>query len=131
MNAREKTTILIADDDDELLHTLGPVISDGGYRVLMASDGEQAIATLRETSVSLILLDLKMPKVDGWDVLAFVKQQFPGIRVVVVTAYGSLTNVIRAKKMGADDFLEKPYDIEEILHTIDRLLHQSTIVASS
>ena len=131
INMSEKITILLADDNDELLPSLGSVLSGAGYCVLMASDGEQAIATLRKASVHLIILDLKMPKVDGWSVLAFVKQQFPNIRVVVFTAYGSIANAIRAKKMGADDFLEKPYDVEEILYTIDRVLHQSSTAVNS
>ena len=86
---------------------------------------------LQGASVQLIILDLKMPKVDGWSVLAFVKQQLPSIKVIVLTAYADLTNAIRAKKMGADDFLEKPYDIDEITHTIDKLLHQSSTAVNS
>ena len=131
INMNKKITILLADDDDELLSPLSAVLSEGGYCVLMASDGEQAIATLREAPVRLILLDLKMPKVDGWSVLAFVKQQFPNIKVVVLTAYGGIANAIRAKKMGADDFLGKPFDLEEILYTIDRVLHQSSTAVNS
>lgn len=125
-NMNKKITILLADDNEELLSTLGTMLSEAGYSVLTVSDGEQAIATLREASVQFIILDLKMPKVDGWTVLAFVKQQFPNIRVLVLTAYGSMATAIRAKKNGADDFLDKPSDVEEILHTVDRILNQSS-----
>ena len=131
MDQNEKITILLADDNDELLRALSIAFSEKGYRVLVASDGEQAIARLRETSVQLIVLDLKMPIVDGWSVLAFVKQEMPSVKVVVITAYGGLANALRAKKMGADDFLDKPYDVEELLHAISRVLHQSSTAINS
>ena len=131
MNMNQKITILIVDDNDELQCSLSSMLSEEGYDILLASDGAQAIARLKEVSVQLIILDLKMPKFDGWSVLAFVKQQFPKIRVVIVTGYGNIANALRAKKMGADDFLEKPYDVEEILYTIDRVLHQSSTAVNS
>lgn len=131
MNMNEKITVLLVDDNEELQRTLSMSLSERGYLVLVASDGEQAIERLREAGIHVVILDVKMPKVDGWSVLAFVKQQLPNIKVVMLTAYGSLSSALRAKKMGADEFLEKPYDVEEILYTIERLLHQSPIAINS
>ncbi|MBI4548220.1 MAG: response regulator [Ignavibacteriae bacterium] len=123
MDPNEKITILLADDNDELLQILSALLSEMGYRVLRARDGEQAIVTLHETTVHLVILDLKMPKVDGWDVLVYVKQQLPSVRVVVLTAYGSKANALRAKEMGADELIQKPFDVGELFSKVNRILN--------
>jgi len=115
-----QATILCVDDNEELQTAMRKTIGDEGYNVILASDGEQAMDKLQKESVHLVLLDLKLPKHDGWEVLSFVKSHFPNIKVFIFTAYGNLTNCIRAKKEGADEFLEKPCDIGEIIHIIKR-----------
>ena len=120
MKNGEPITILFVDDNEELQTTISRTMIDEGYNIILASDGEQAIDKLQKEIVHLVLLDLNIPKIDGWKVLAFVKRQFPNIRVLIFTAYGNLTNSIRAKKEGADEFLEKPFDMGEIINIIKR-----------
>jgi YesN/AraC family two-component response regulator len=85
-------------------------------------DGEEAINILQSQYFDLILLDLTMPKVDGYDVLKFVKEKHPTTKVIMLTAFSELKNAIEAKKLGAEDFVSKPFNYKDLLTTVDRVL---------
>ena len=100
----EKNKILVVDDDYSLRTSLTARLSDEGYDTSPAVDGEEAINILQSQYFDLILLDLTMPKVDGYDVLKFVKEKHPTTKVIMLTAFSELKNAIEAKKLGAEDF---------------------------
>jgi CheY-like chemotaxis protein len=114
--------ILVADDEVSLIHVLKRELSAVGYHVHTAHDGQEAIDTIKRVPIDLIVLDLKMPGVDGFEVLIFVKELYPQIKVIVLTGHSDLGNAIRCKKLGADQFLEKPYNLNELFIEIRRLM---------
>ncbi len=111
-------TILIVEDEKELLMTLAEQLSLEGYEIATAADGEEALAALQKKKFSLVVLDLKLPKVSGFDVLKFLKQKSSQSKVIVLTAYADLKNVTMVKDLGADDVIEKPYELGDLIDAI-------------
>jgi DNA-binding NtrC family response regulator len=93
-----------------------------GYQVTTAEDGQEAINILGSNSFDLILLDIKMPNVDGFEVLKFAKGRQPGTKIIMLTGFADLKNAIESKKLGAEDFVSKPYDLVDLLTTVERVL---------
>ena len=120
----DKSRILVVDDEDPLRTILSSELVSVGYEVSSASDGEEAISMVQNKKFDLVLLDIKMPKVDGFEVLKFIKKGFPGIKVIMLTGFADLKNAIEAKKNGAEDFVSKPYDLVDLLTTIERVLSE-------
>jgi DNA-binding response OmpR family regulator len=114
--------LLIADDDEVLANLLSSHLREKGYSVDSAYAGNQAIDMVKGTRFDLVILDVKMPDVNGFDVLKFIKGNFPSVKVIMLTAYADMINAIKAKRLGADDFIGKPYDLDEIYQTIDKIL---------
>jgi CheY-like chemotaxis protein len=122
----EKQRILVVEDDSPLREMLVQLLTTHGYEVREASSGNDAIPMLHGAEYKLIVLDLKMLYIDGFDVLKFVKSTFPETKVVVLTAYADLTNVQKCRKLGADDVIGKPYNLEYLFKTIERVLKKKT-----
>ncbi|HCV43734.1 MAG TPA: hypothetical protein DGH68_09650 [Bacteroidetes bacterium] len=120
----EKSKILVVDDEDALRTVLSGELVSEGYDVGTASDGDEAIANLQKEKFDLILLDIKMPRMNGFEVLKFVKEKFPKTKVVMLTGFADLKNAIESKKLGAEDFVSKPYDLVDLLTTIERVLSE-------
>lgn len=118
----EKNRILVVDDEDALRTVLSAELEGEGYRVSSAGDGAEAINILRGQIFDLILLDIKMPNVDGFEVLKFVKESQPATKVIMLTGFADLKNAIESKKLGAEDFVSKPYDLVDLLTTVERVL---------
>jgi CheY-like chemotaxis protein len=114
--------ILVVDDEDALRTVLSSELQSEGYSVVSASDGDEAIAVLQQKSFDLVLLDIKMPRVDGFEVLRFLKERYPKTKVIMLTGFADLKNAIESKKLGAEDFVSKPYDLVDLLTTIERVL---------
>ena len=109
-------TILVVDDDEDILDLIERHLSNRGYEVLTAYDGEQAISLLDKLTFDLVITDLKMPKFDGMEVLRKAKEKDPNIEVVILTGHGTMDNVVEAlRDGGAFDYLQKP------LHNIKQL----------
>jgi len=109
-------TILVVDDDEDILDLIERHLSNRGYEVLTAYDGEQAISLLDKLMFDLVITDLKMPKFDGMEVLKKAKEKDPNIEVVILTGHGTMDNVVEAlRDGGAFDYLQKP------LHNIKQL----------
>lgn len=120
-----KNKILVVDDEEALRTVLSAELEGEGYQVSTAGDGEEAIKILGSQQFHLILLDIKMPNVDGFEVLKFVKQQQPSTKVIMLTGFADLKNAIESKKLGAEDFVSKPYDLVDLLTTVERVLGTS------
>ena len=114
--------ILVVDDEDALRTVLSSELEGEGYKVASAADGSEAIEILKKEGFDLILLDIKMPNVDGFEVLKFVKETHPDTKVIMLTGFADLKNAIESKKLGAEDFVSKPYDLVDLLTTVERVL---------
>lgn len=121
------TTILIVDDEANLRKTLVEILSARGYSVLEADDGSSAMSVLEQEIPDLVFCDWRMPKVGGEELLKFLRNQprFASVPVIVITAFGSSHTAIEAVRLGAYDFVTKPFDLDEILLTAERALDHS------
>lgn len=117
-----KNRILVVDDEEALRTVLSSELEGEGYSVRSAADGQEAITHLTGAEFDLVLLDIKMPNVDGFEVLKFVKERHPKTKVVMLTGFADLKNAIESKKLGAEDFVSKPYDLVDLLTTVERVL---------
>ncbi len=120
----DKSRILVVDDEEALRTVLSNELASAGYEVNTAADGDEAIATVQNKKFDLVLLDIKMPKVDGFEVLKFIKKSSPALKVIMLTGFADLKNAIESKKHGAEDFVSKPYDLVDLLTTIERVLSE-------
>ncbi|MEE9289221.1 MAG: response regulator [Bacteroidota bacterium] len=120
----EKKKILVVDDEDALRTVLSGELVGEGYDVETAADGDEAINVIQARTFDLVLLDIKMPKVDGFEVLKFLKSKYPNIKVIMLTGFADLKNAIESKKLGAEDFVSKPYDLVDLLTTIERVVSE-------
>ncbi len=120
----DKNRVLVVDDEDTLRTVLSQELKGEGYDVETASDGQIAIDTIREKTFDLILLDIKMPNVDGFEVLKYIKENHKNLKVIMLTGFADLKNAIESKKLGAEDFVSKPYDLVDLLTTIERVLSE-------
>ena len=115
--------ILIVEDDDNFRTLIADVLSDEGYQVKEAADGLTALQILDESNhIDVVLLDLRLPDISGLDVLEEAIQKNPEIQFIIFSAHGDIQTAIKAVKMGAYDFLEKPVPSERILLTVQRAL---------
>jgi two-component system response regulator AtoC len=117
-----EATILIIDDEQHMRWIIGKAMTKEGYRTEMAASGQEGISAIAESSPDLILLDLKLPDMSGIEVLRRVKQEHPGIPVIMITAHGTVESAIEAMKIGAVDYISKPFDMEELKIVIRRCL---------
>jgi len=117
----KKTKILVVDDQPEVCEVIRLVLKDK-YSIVTAGGAEEAFRYLADNPVRLVLLDIKMPKVDGITVLEQIKEKHPGTEVIVVTAYATIEIMRRAIKLGACGFLMKPFDIDVLINTVDAAL---------
>jgi YesN/AraC family two-component response regulator len=92
--------------------------------VITAADGDEAVGELGKIEFDLVLLDIKMPRMNGFEVLKHIKQNHEKTKVVMLTGFADLKNAIESKKLGADDFVSKPYDLVDLLTTIERVLSE-------
>ena len=120
----KKRSILVVDDEDYLRTVLSSELVNEGYEVRTAPDGDDAIKEMGEASFDLVLLDIKMPRMNGFEVLKHIKEQHGKTKVVMLTGFADLKNAIESKKLGADDFVSKPYDLVDLLTTIERVLSE-------
>jgi len=110
--------VLIADDEANMRWVLERALSKAGYDVETAEDGQLALDRALAERPDLVLVDLKMPKMDGLSVLRALKEHYPDLMIIMMTAHGSTASAIEAMKAGAHDYLMKPFDIEELLITV-------------
>ncbi len=119
-----KARVLIADDEENARLVLSRALELLGYQVEGVSDGRQAMQRLAAASYDVLLLDLRMPEVDGVQVMEYVRQSCPGLAVIVLTAHATLDSAITAVKAGVVDYLLKPQRIAEIEEAVQRALRR-------
>ncbi|MEK6569646.1 MAG: sigma-54 dependent transcriptional regulator [candidate division NC10 bacterium] len=114
--------VLVVDDEQGMREFLTMLLEKQGHRVITAADGEQALQLVAEQTPDLVISDLRMPNVDGIGLLAGVRKQHPELPVILVTAYASSDSTIQAMRLGADDYITKPFRIEEIRLVVEKAL---------
>ncbi len=118
-----KKTILLADDDDNLRRVLEFQLSEAGYKILMAADGAEAFEIFTTNDFDCVITDLRMPKLSGLELLEKIKTVNAETPVVVITAFGEVETAVSAMKAGAFDYVNKPFNRDEILLTLERALN--------
>ena len=118
----EKKQVLIVDDEPNLRKILAAQLSRDGYEVMLAEDGEQGLALLKEHHIDLVVTDLKMPKVDGMMLLREALRESPDLPIVMITAHGTVDTAVEALKLGAFDYLTKPFDKDEVRQVVAKAL---------
>ncbi|HEY7415283.1 MAG TPA: sigma 54-interacting transcriptional regulator, partial [Ktedonobacteraceae bacterium] len=119
--------IVIIDDEPHLPHQFARYLKRQGYEVYVASDGEAGIQQLQRNTIDLVLLDMRLPKLNGLEVLARIRKLDPDIPVVILTAYGDVQTAVQAMKLGAADYLMKGFDLDTLLLIVQRALSNSAM----
>jgi len=107
--------LLIVDDEERFLATTKKLLAKKGYEALTASSGAEALNILTSTTVHVVILDVKMPGMDGLETLRVIKRDFPLVEVIMLTGHGTVESAVEGWKSGATDFLNKPADIDDLL----------------
>lgn len=121
--------ILVVDDEEDILELIERHLSNKGYEVITAYDGEQALPLLDKLKFDLVITDLKMPRIDGMELLKRVKERDPNIEVVILTGHGTMDSVIEAlRDGGAFDYLQKPlYNIKQLSFVTKKALERKRL----
>lgn len=124
-----KKRILIVDDEPDVLMLTSLRLEKHGYEILTAVDGKDAFDSIREEKPDLVLLDLIIPITYGTEVCRRVKndKNLKHIPIILYTAHGEVMNAEKAKSFGADDYIAKPFDAEELMNKVERLLTASAV----
>lgn len=120
-------SVLIVDDEKNIRLTLSQSLEPMGLEIDTAINGEDALAKLNEKEFGLILLDLKMPGMDGMEVLSRVCKIRPDIRIIIITAHGTIDSAVEAMKLGAVDFIQKPFAPKEIRELVSQVIDREKI----
>ena len=121
--------LLIVDDQNGIRILLVEVFSSEGYQTFQAANGKLALDIVRAESPDLVLLDMKIPGMDGLDILKHIKQIDPAMKVIMMTAYGELDMIKEATDLGALMHFTKPFDIDELRHAVNHYLRTPSATA--
>ncbi|CAB5140114.1 Two-component transcriptional response regulator, AtoC family [Olavius algarvensis associated proteobacterium Delta 3] len=122
-------SLLIVDDEKDLLHLLKRSLApDLGCRIETASSGKEALDTIAADNFDLVLADIKMPRMDGLELLDIIKKRYPDLTVVMMTAFGQIDTAVEAMKYGAYDFITKPFDHEALVVRLEKALERSSLL---
>src|SRR5215470_2545834 len=126
----EKKQILVVDDEANLRRVLTAQLSRDGYEVHTAPDGEAGLQLLREHHIDLVITDLRMPKIDGLELLRQALRTDPELPVVILTAHGTVDNAVEALKTGAFDYITKPFDQAEVRTIVRKALRTRDLASA-
>ena len=123
----EEFSVLLVDDEEDFLRTIIKRLSKRGIRAQGASRGEQALAMLAEEARDVVVLDVKMPGMDGIEVLKRIKAQWPTTEVIMLTGHASIDAAMEGMGCGAFDYLMKPADLEDLLYKLEDAYRKKTL----
>src|ERR1700674_3093273 len=119
-------TVLVVDDEARIRSSLRGILGDEGFRVLDTGDPAGVMDLIARENPALVLLDVWMPDIDGIEMLRRIKAERPDICVIMISGHGNIQNAVAATRLGAADFIEKPFSVRGLLTSIQRVLeHQS------
>ncbi|MCX5841031.1 MAG: response regulator, partial [Deltaproteobacteria bacterium] len=124
-----KPSILIVEDEKLLLSSLKKALSRDGYHIVTATRGEEVMDSFRENNPDIVLLDVKLPGEDGMQVLKRMKIADMNVPIIIMTAFSGIKGAVEAIKLGAYDYIAKPFDIEELKFVLARCLASQKAVA--
>ena len=120
----ENARILVVDDDENIRKVLKTILEDEGYTVDEAEDAKKAIEKSRRNVYNLALIDIRLPDMEGIELLTKMKDTVPKMRKIIITGYPTLQNAIEAVNRGADAYILKPFDMDKVLATIKEQLRK-------
>lgn len=123
----QKGRILIVDDEQGIRELLISEFVKLGYDVFSSVNGEEAVSMLQTEKVDIVITDMKMPKVDGLELLKFVKEKTPETEVIIITGYATVENALDAMRSGAYDFVQKPFNIDELTALVEKALEKTEL----
>lgn len=123
----EQKKILIVDDQNGIRILLMELFGNEGYQMYQAANGKAALEVVEQDSPDLVLLDMKIPGMDGLEILKHIKSTHPQIKVIMMTAYGELDIIKQAKDLGAISHFTKPFDIDEMRNVVDQNLRGNQV----
>jgi len=114
--------ILIVDDEESICQTLGGILKDEGHEIVTAASGEEALRIVDEDPPHLVILDIWLPGIDGVEVLKTIKAGHPQIQVIIMSGHGTIETAVKATRLGAFDFIEKPLSLEKVILVVNHAL---------
>jgi len=120
--------IVVIDDEVNAATALETLLREDGYDVSRAHDARSGLALLEQTDADVVLTDLRMPGMDGLELLTKIKEMRPQTMVLLMTAYGTVKTAVKAMKMGAEDYLGKPIDVEELEVVLQKVLEKKRLL---
>src|SRR3989304_9450400 len=121
-------TVLVVDDEKNIRNSLEGVLNDEGFDVVFAESSEEALTKIKQSAPDIILLDIWLPGTDGMEALKKIKEEHEHLPVIMISGHGTVETAVKATKLGAYDFLEKPLSIEKVVLTIEHALEQKRLL---
>ncbi|HVQ28566.1 MAG TPA: sigma-54 dependent transcriptional regulator [Vicinamibacteria bacterium] len=131
MSAKSKGRIVVIDDEVNAANALETLLREDGYEVAKAHDGRAGLALIERQEPDIVLTDLRMPELDGLQLLTRLKQIRPECMVILMTAYGTVKTAVKAMKMGAEDYVSKPIEMDELEVTLERVMEKKRLLDES
>ena len=122
-------TVLKVEDEPSIIQSLHGILTDEGFDVISADAGLKALDIIKETIPDIILLDIWMPDIDGIETLKRIRELYPGLQVIMISGHGTIETAVKATKLGAYDFIEKPLSLEKVLLSINNALNYNRLEA--
>ena len=113
-------SVLVIDDESVICDACELVLSEKGHAVAMSNTGMDGLNAIRQGTYDIVLLEMKLPDIDGMKILKTVQQEKPGLRIIVMTGYSSISNAVDAIKQGADNYLAKPFTEDELIEAVEK-----------
>jgi two-component system nitrogen regulation response regulator NtrX len=120
-------SIVVVDDEKSIRESLYGILTDEGFNVFNAKDGNEALKIIKEENPDIVLLDIWMPGMSGIDVLKEIKENYSNIQVIMMSGHGTIETAVKATKIGAYDFIEKPLSLDKLILTINNALNMSKL----
>ena len=124
----EQMKMMLVDDEERFLSTTQKLLSRKGYDVLTASSGTDALDILRTHNIHVVILDVKMPGMDGIETLNAIKRNYPLVEVIMLTGHGTIDSAVEGLKAGATDYLTKPTDVQDLIEKAEEAFSKRQVL---
>ena len=121
--------VLVVDDNEVFRRPLQRALEAAGFEVVAVPSAEDALEVLHASTVDVLLTDHRLPGMDGVQLITRIKATHPALAIIVMTAYGTIESAVEARRAGADDYLEKPFEVPDLLRALQRALDQQKLPA--